>query len=515
MSRALLLHVSWIGPGAIALALQFTRAFKGLYRSEAMDLAQLGRHLAEGQGFVTSLLRPVEVALFPRVPAPEIYNAPLYPLTLGVAFGALPHSDAVVAGVSAVFFLATLIMVYVLASRIFDRATGALAAALFALNVQALAYAVSGLHVTLWAFLLTLMVYLIYVNSGSLRLSAAAGAVLALCWLTEYMTFALVLPAIAVGAYAQKERRLRHAAWFAAGLIVVMTPWWVRNYLVARDPLFTLERYLIVMFTGAHPGHTLFRAADASALRLVPLIVGNLGGLLKKIVLGLASAYRAMSPLVGLYVVGFVVISAMRTLNQPRQNLARNAVLALVLFLILIGAVHNPTPELFFVIVPLLLVLCAGYFMVLVREWIRPGGWQAVAVLFFVGVAAYPAAVSWAAPEPKFGPDKRNLSYLEEALPRNAVVVTDAPWAVAWYAHRPAVWLPLGAEDFEAVDEAVDVRAIYFSTLLQTYPASEEAVMWQRIYLQGAAPPGFEVTVARDGELIMLRSGADATSGGP
>lgn len=515
-SRAFVVNLLWIALGAGALVLQFLRVFDGLYLSESMDLAQLGRHLAAGQGFVTTFLRPVEVVLYPQVPAPEILHAPLYPLLLGLVFGILPQSDEVVAGVSGFFFIATFLLIYLLASKLFDRGAGILAAVLFALNALALGYAVSGLHITLWAFLLTLVVYLLYVNRGSSRCSLAAGAVLGLGCLTEYMTFALIVPALIAAYYAQSERRRRHLGWFAAGLIAVMIPWWVRNSLVARDPFFTLERYLIAMFTGAHPGHTLFRAADPSALNVWQLLAAAPRQIAAKAILGLASGYRTIPPLVGLYVVGFFVAAVMRPLGAPRRNLVRKAALLFLVFLGVIGALHNPTAELFFVLVPLIVALCGGYFTMLAREWIPAPRWRAFALVLFVTVSAYPALVSWALPQPKAISSKRNLDHLRQALPEKAVVVTDAPWAVAWYANRAAVWLPLAPKDFEAVDRRIGVDAIYFSTLLASYPAMEQALMWQRIYAERAAPPSFEAAALPEpGEVLLVKAVQSLRRGGP
>jgi hypothetical protein len=503
-SRAFVLHLVWIGATAVAVAFQFVRVFDGLYLSDAMDLAQLGRHLAAGQGYVTTILRPIQVSLYPHVPAPELFHPPLYPLVLALVFGALPQSDAVVAGVSAFFFIATVAMIYMLASRMFDRSIGALAAVLFALNAQALTYAVSGLHVTMWAFLLTVFAYLMYANPGSLKRTLAAGAVLGLCWLTEHMTCALIIPGLIIAYYGQSERKVRHLVCFAAGVVVVMAPWWVRNFLVAHDPFFNFERYELVMFTGAHPGYTLFRSAEGSALSLISLIGESPLSILKKAVLGLGSAYRTVAPLVGLYIVGFFVVAMMRRLAGARRTLVRNLAIVLLVFLALFGALYNPSAELFFVLVPLIVVLCAGYFMALSREWIKSSGGQGAAAIILVIVVAYPAVLSWVAPPAKVGANQANLRYLQEMVPEKAVIVTDAPWAVAWHARRPALWLPLTPNDFKSLDRKLKFGAVYFSSLLPTYPATERAQVWQQLYFQRATPPGFVPVPLRGGELLSV-----------
>lgn len=507
LSRTFVLHLLWIGAGIVVLVAQFGRIYDGLRSAEAMDVAQLGRHLAAGHGYVTSFLRPIELALFPWTPAPEIYNAPLYPLVLALAFGALPQTDAVVAGVSAFFFLATLALVYLLAAKVFDRASGILAAALFAFSTQAAAYATSGMHLTLWAFLLVLTIYLLYANPESLKRSAAAGAVLGLCWLTEYMTWALILPLGFAAYLAPRDRRLRHLGWFALGLVVVMIPWWVRNTLVTGDPLFTLQRYLLAALPDTSPGYTLFRSLDASALNVPAAILGEPRQILKKEMIGLVSAYRAIPTLIGLWVVGFFVVTIMRRLPGARENVLRKAGVLMVGFLAVIGALHNPSAEVFFVLVPPLLVVCAGYFMMLLHEWVKGFRAQAVAVVALVVVAAYPTLVSWAAPQPRPRVNRANLDFIERTLPDTAPVVTDAPWAVAWYANRPAVWLPLTPDDFEAVDHRLRIQAVYFSVLLQTYPATERALVWQQMYAARVGPPGYtEIALPEPHEAFFVRA---------
>jgi 4-amino-4-deoxy-L-arabinose transferase-like glycosyltransferase len=516
-SRTMLMHLLWVGTAAIALGLQFVRGFDGLYLSQAMDLAQIARHLSAGHGYVTSFLRPVAIGLYPHAPAPEICNAPLYPLMLGLVFGALPQTDAVVAGVSAFFFAATVGMIYLLASRVFDRAVGILAAVIFALNGQALVYAISGLHVTLWAFLLALAVYLAYASHDSAPRSIAAGAVLGLAWLTEYMTFALVIPMLLTAYYAHstpaahRPSRLRRLAWFALGLVAVAIPWWVRNSIVAHDPFFTLQRYTLAMFTSAHPGFTLFRSTDSSALGLSSLVASAPLSLVKKWILGLASAHRTLPMLVGPYVIGFLVVALLRPLGAPRRNQVRTATILLLVFLAIIGAFFNPTAELFFVVAPLVTVLCGGYFVMLLRGWVKRPGRQALAYGVFVVVAAYPALMSWAAPQPPVRVNRVNLDFLSRALPPKAILVTDAPWAVAWYADRSAVWLPLTPEDFETVQKRLGVDAVYFTSLLATYPPSESAQIWQSIFAARAAPPGFAAELLpQPGEALMVRGGGPA-----
>src|SRR5262245_32642718 len=85
------------------------RAFRNFSTQEAMDAAQLGRNIAEGQGYTTLFIRPLSIYLVKKenerkmgkgnVDAaalktmhPDIANPPLYPLLLAGVMKVLPFN---------------------------------------------------------------------------------------------------------------------------------------------------------------------------------------------------------------------------------------------------------------------------------------------------------------------------------------------------------------------------------------------------------------------------------------
>ena len=103
-ARASVRVVQWVAAvlAAALLSLTYTASqFRGLEKREAMDQAQLARHLARGDGFVTSVIRPLSVWQLqqhgwaqsdPRLLSqhPDLVNAPLYPWLLAGLFKLLP-----------------------------------------------------------------------------------------------------------------------------------------------------------------------------------------------------------------------------------------------------------------------------------------------------------------------------------------------------------------------------------------------------------------------------------------
>ena len=93
-SRQLLVSLALILlPAAIAL-LMLAAKWQGIQSPAAIEQAQLARHLAEGDGYITSALRPLSLA-FNSNPTnhPDLYNPPVAPYVLSAAFRILHPSD--------------------------------------------------------------------------------------------------------------------------------------------------------------------------------------------------------------------------------------------------------------------------------------------------------------------------------------------------------------------------------------------------------------------------------------
>jgi hypothetical protein len=195
--------------------------------------------------------------------------------------------------------------------------------------------------------------------------------------------------------------------------------------------------------------------------------------------------------------------------------------------------------------------LGAAALLTITRQRLLTRGTVAGAVSAMLALAAYPIALTAMPGSRPAPPDARNPEYLGRALPAAAVVVTDEPWAVAWYADRTAIWLPEAlipvpktsanaqpteeqvrglvdatqASGFAALGRA-DARAdaIYLTSGLASYSEADRLGRWQilhsYIFNEVAAaqrpdsaeppwvPPGWELSATlppRD--LLLVRVG--------
>jgi hypothetical protein len=180
----------------------------------------------------------------------------------------------------------------------------------------------------------------------------------------------------------------------------------------------------------------------------------------------------------------------------------------------------------------------------------RASGWALAAV---IALSAYPVALYALPGSRPAKPDRQNIQYLGRALPAGTVVLTDRPAEVAWYADRPAVWLPaasaprpkdgekmtwaeaadaMNSQGYQTLERSgVKPTAVYLSSGMTGYPESEGIGRWQLMYgflsaqLQAAqqrqpntqqwTPPGWQIAATLPpGDFLLTRSTANTAVNG-
>jgi hypothetical protein len=258
---------------AVALTTVFSwKQFHGPPNEWTLQQVELGRQIAQGQGFTTRVNYPQTYAVMKSrgVPLsetqlyPELHHAPLYSLVLAAGFKIAPEKiwrhtpappngwapDYLVLAVNLVLFWLAVGLTWRLARRLFDERVAWLAAAGVAVSVTLWqqTVVVSGLPLLMVLLLAVFNVLAggedgweedqpVFDRALAWRVGAL-GALGGLLFLTEYSAG---LVALVLGSYL--AWRLRGAArWPALGVFVgatllIVTPWLVRNVAVVGHPL--------------------------------------------------------------------------------------------------------------------------------------------------------------------------------------------------------------------------------------------------------------------------------------
>jgi hypothetical protein len=511
-------------------------AFKNLSTLEGMDAAQLARNLSEGKGFTTEFVRPFSLFLVKRHRAdgetliqerhPDLANAPLYPVTLAGALKVSPFGDPDlssvkrfsiytpdlwIAGFNQLLFFVAVWMVFRLGRRLFDEPVAWVSAAVFAGSDLFWRFSISGLSTMLLiGIVLWLMEVLsrmepetrdgVTTNEGRLvRMAALAGLVTGLAAMTRYSFGWLLIPvAFFIGGLPAPRRAVMVASAVAA-FLAVTAPWVIRNWIVSGT-LFGTAGYSLLENTVLFSNHDLGRSLNPD----FSLMEG--GMIWHKFVVGLREILEKELPrLGGSWVSAFFAVGLLVPFRSPTLRRLRGFILGCFVTLILVQALgrtalSTESPEvnsenLIVVLAPGVFLFGVSLFFTLVDQFglKMPAYRMAVVTILLVLTSAplwfslfmpVPSALAY---PPYYPPYIQGKAH---GIEENDLMMTDMPWATAWYGRRQSVWLslkyrePAGLKhpnDFFAVNAAgKPVRALYLSS--RTTKAVETRILdaWVR-----------------------------------
>jgi len=121
----------------------------------AMDMAQVARNFAAGEGFTTKIIRPLSLTVNKSLERhPELTLSPLHPITAAGLFRLTGAPTArIMAWACGIAFLLTVGVTYLLALKIFNPQVALLALVIVATDAVVLQYAISGLESSLLTLL--------------------------------------------------------------------------------------------------------------------------------------------------------------------------------------------------------------------------------------------------------------------------------------------------------------------------------------------------------------------------
>lgn len=492
LARAALL----LGVLALAAVLVF-KQFQGARTEETLRQAVVGRALAEGKGFSTPVNYPQTHALLHERGAafdrehwfPELYHPPGYPLAVGAALAVLPEERRErlferpvesPAGFGADYFLLGLNLLLLavatgqtwrLGCRLFDPATGALAAlgVILSVSVWSRAIAVDGTPLAMVLLLGVFQSVLAAERAGGAGWRSAgawlvAGTLAGLLFLTDYPTGVLV-PLLA--GYAIWRRQLSGAVLLTAAALLVATPWVVRNVRVSGHPLALAAQDAALRSGDPTAEPTVVRASPTP--ERPPLSLNKLGN---KTLTAIEVALRErLWSSGGLFFTGFFIAGWLYRFRREEANRLRGLVtLALVLLVLGQGAMNSGEGERhpLAMAAPLIVIFGAGFFKVLAASSSVLSRWPRLAAAGLLGLQALPLL------QDVMEPRRLHFSYppyfpsffqgLRVEMGRRGgdhpAWMADVPAGAAWYSGQRVWAQPARLRDFQAIQAEQPVIAL-------------------------------------------------------
>jgi hypothetical protein len=498
------------------------RAFRNLATQEAMDSAQLARNIAEGKGFTTLFVRPFSIFLLKKHNQakgdkawsedagrlkgmhPDLANPPVYPVLLAGLMKVLPFNydasttspfwsnngrfwryqpDFLIAVFNQLIFLGTVVLVFLLARRLFDPAVAWLSAVVFFGTELFWRFSVSGLSTMLLLLIFGGLAWAMVLLDEEIRepkrgpsapvgFAALAGALVGLGALTRYGFGWLILPVFTFLLVFGGQRRVTLALVALLSFAVLLGPWVARNYALSGTP-FGTATYTALENTFLFPEYKLSRSLDPDLSRTILAaywhkLMGNGSRILQSDLPKMGGSWVSAFFLVGLLV-------AFRNPTTGRLRVFLVACIATFAFAQALGQTQlsEDSPEinsenLLVIVAPLVLVYGVSLFFLLLDQLVLPafearflviglfGFLTCLPLLFvFLPPQRYPVAF------PPYAPPI--IQTVGGWLNEKELIMSDIPWATAWYGRRQSVWLTLRAlpdpkdptlkEDFAVIND--------------------------------------------------------------
>ena len=487
-----------IACGALLFLLFMSKELEAITDIDALDYAQVARNVAEGNGYSTDLVRPLSLANVPQINHhPEMTFMPLHPLVMAAIISVVGANKQAVALSSAIPFMLTLILVYLLALKWFDKRIAIISVLLMATNIWILRYSISGLEAPLLGLLFTALLFVLYTAEGSQKQSwwmIGVGVLVALLALTKEVWGVVFVPVLFyVWLSTPPKRRLLNLAIVVVSFVVVLIPWGARMAHLTGNPLFTWRWYESVMETQSNPANTLYRSYRAGLQSPMQMILLHPKEMLVKMLSGITVLYGALPTAIGPYLAGFFLVAILFPLGEARFERLRYLLYISYGLVFAVLVVILPAVRMLYPIVPVAgIIAAAAYLRVLtpLMRRLRPpleGRVTFWAIVALILVQATPLALNLFEPEdPTISDNLAKIQALAKSVSEDAKegpIVTDVPWWIAWYGHHTAIWVPRRWEDLDRMEQDIgQVRLLLLTPWIAQWADREHAEDWAKLW---------------------------------
>lgn len=492
--RLMTLFVILLGLAVISLFI----TFRGLSSPRAMEQAQIGKELASGNGYSTKVIRPAaiwQIKQNGKEPAsfnqfPETYHAPLNPLIYGSVIKAVQGNDTqkwrmpknsniygldrIIAATCTLFFIAAIGVNYLLISRIFDNTIAFITAILLMFCQLMWQFAQSGLPQMLMLLLFSLAMLHLWKaiektqeNKSFMSSILIAGFFMCLLALTHWITIWIYIGFTVFCAIFFKPKGV--VATILIGMLaVVVLPITYFIYTIPsgsslgmafyaiHDGLGFSEDYLLRSLSPEDQQlglQGLFVQIISSTLSQLSSLYGNLGSILVAPLFFISLIHPFRNKLIRsfrwliLLMVFFASIGM--TLYGTRDGVMDSNQI-IILFTPLMTAYGLAMLAILWAKVQInqsMQILRNAHFIIIIFISIGP-------MLFSLplnlkrGLSAGKVGIPHT---PFYYPPSLNRLVADNTS-EDELIISDTPWAVAWYANRPALWLPHNLDQIKAIE---------------------------------------------------------------
>ena len=480
----------------IPIVSQSPNGFRGLAHEKAMEQAQIAREIQRGNGFSTKMVRPAALwqleqhgREFPIDRTPDTYHAPLSPFINAWVFkasdalnrslrsmgftrfvyeevmskkGIIYAYDRIIAFTQVMFFLLAVLVNYFTAKRLFDERLAVLGMGLLLLGQGFWDFAMSGLPQMLMLLLFSGGMHTLlraieakFEQRSPVKWIVATGVCFSLLALTHGLAI-WIFAGLLIFSFIYFRPFGREAGILLGIFLVFYGPWMARNYSVCGSPV----------GIGWYSGLEGVRASESQVMRSMELPLTDVTPRFyrRKVQTEVLSQLGKLYEFLGRVLPAPIFFVSLLHPFKRKETADMRWAIALLWIAALVGMSVFGMPEtsgprandLHVLFVPLMTFYGLGFIMVMWTRLEVPGeffrrGFLAIIYLisalpfidnFLEMISPPKSRVQW----PPYVPP--SIAQLADWAHPDEMIMSDMPWAVAWYADRKSLWLPMTIKAF-------------------------------------------------------------------
>ena len=467
---------------------------------------------------------------------PDLANPPVYPVLLAGLMKVLPfhyaipknpkrfwglngkfyryQPDFLIALFNQALFFGLVVALFFLAKRLFD-AQVAWVSAILLLGTELLwHFSVSGLSTILLMLIFIGLVWCLVLfeeetrtpkwgRAGLFLLAVIAGALVGIGGLTRYAFCMLIAPVFLFAILYSPRQRALVGACALMGFAMVITPWILRTYSISGMP-FGTANYAIIENSSLSLEDRLQRSLSPELLRSIhntfPFLTVAYHVFWQKLVANSRAIVQSDLPrLGGTWVSAFFLVGLLVRFRSPTLGKLRVFILTSLAILVATQALGRTklsddsqdinSENLLVLLTPLIVMYGVSLFFIVLDQVELPFFQLRSAAIGLFGVVACLPLILTISP-PKISPLVYPPYYppsIQTAVgwtKEDELMMSDVPWAVAWYGQSQCVWLTPNARiDFFAINDYLKpISALYLTP--QTVDRWTQSGDWGNLFLQ-------------------------------
>lgn len=429
--------------------------FNGFVINDSHDYAQLAKNVNEGNGYSTSVLRPLAYRFFKTLPQPEITRMIGYPYILGLSFKIFGQSDFTVVLFNGVFFVALILLVYLLAYELSGNTVISLIAALLVSCMKCfLDHSLQAEPNIMYSSLYVAFFYFYIKYPGR---PLIYGIMLGLLHLvranTQFVFIAFFLVYIFHGKENLRERFL-DAGKLSIGFLIGITPHLVRNYSIIGNPFFSLYGYSFLLFTKSFPTYSVW--TQISDVNPIMFVMSHPGEMILK---SYQWFWRLLENSVDFYTPVVLLLTGVTFFMPLKNSRVRMLRIITIVGIIVQTALllpMGPVPYYYMFFFPIMMIVSVINVDDLLKKY------SPIVLSFGLIAFAFTAMPYWKSPKP-INPFISMGKQVEKLTEKDALILTDMPWELAWYADRKAIWLPYDLDTLKTISQTLKPSYVILS----------------------------------------------------